>query len=136
MIFADTGYFIALLDSRDSLHSRALDWSRSIKEPTLLTEYVVVEIFNSFSQPFGRMRAYDLFQRISVHDDCLIIPASPLLLNAGIELYVARPDKEWSLTDCISFAVMKERGISRALAYDHHFEQAGFEALLRSAVYQ
>jgi predicted nucleic acid-binding protein len=49
----------------------------------------------------------------------------------GLELHSRRADKEWSLTDCISFFVMQERGIHQALAHDHHFEQAGFEALLR-----
>jgi uncharacterized protein len=43
---------------------------------------------------------------------------------------LSRRDKEWSLTDCISFVVMKERGLTEALTADHHFEQAGFKALL------
>ena len=62
---------------------------------------------------------------------CELVQASPLLFDAGLRWHRDRPDKEWSLTDCISFAVMSERKILRALAYDHHFEQAGFEALLR-----
>jgi predicted nucleic acid-binding protein len=49
--------------------------------------------------------------------------------QAGFGLFAARPDKAWSLTDCISFAVMRERGLSEALTGDHHFEQAGFRAL-------
>ena len=52
------------------------------------------------------------------------------LLEQGLALFQSRPDKEWSLTDCISFAVMQKRGIGRALTTDHHFEQAGFERLL------
>ena len=50
---------------------------------------------------------------------------------AGIALYEARPDKDWSLTDCISFVVMERQKIARALTADHHFEQAGFVALLK-----
>jgi predicted nucleic acid-binding protein len=46
-------------------------------------------------------------------------------------LYHLRPDKQWSLTDCISFLVMSEEGITEALTADHHFEQAGFVALLK-----
>ena len=57
--------------------------------------------------------------------------ASPRLFAAGLDLYRNRPDKAWSLTDCISFVVMRERSITEALAYDRHFEQAGFRALLR-----
>jgi predicted nucleic acid-binding protein len=52
------------------------------------------------------------------------------LFDAGLELYSRRPDKEWSLTDCISFVVMEEHGLTEALTTDHHFEQAGFTALL------
>jgi uncharacterized protein len=60
-----------------------------------------------------------------------LLADSPELWEAGIRLHAERADKEWSLTDCISFIVMRERGIAQALAYDHHFEQAGFQALLR-----
>ena len=52
-------------------------------------------------------------------------------MDAGLALYANRTDKDWSLTDCISFVVMNERGITDALTGDHHFEQAGFAALLK-----
>jgi predicted nucleic acid-binding protein len=61
----------------------------------------------------------------------LIIPPTQQLFDAGFELYRKRPDKNWSLTDCISFTVMQERSITEALTGDHHFEQAGFAALLK-----
>src|SRR5262245_38611219 len=60
-----------------------------------------------------------------------IVPASAALFAKGLHLHEQRPDKEWSLTDCIWFVVLSDRGISRALTHDHHYEQAGFEALLR-----
>lgn len=60
-----------------------------------------------------------------------ILPPTPKLFEAGIELYESRPDKDWSLTDCISFVVMAEREITEALTGDQHFEQAGLKALLR-----
>jgi predicted nucleic acid-binding protein len=59
------------------------------------------------------------------------IPANPQLYDQGLDLYRSRPDKDWSLTDCISFTVMRQRGISEALTGDHHFEQAGFVAILK-----
>lgn len=61
-----------------------------------------------------------------------VLPADQRSFDAGLDLYERRPDKEWSLTDCISFGVMREHGITQALTTDHHFEQAGFRALLRS----
>jgi predicted nucleic acid-binding protein len=64
--------------------------------------------------------------------DVEIVPATMEWFERGMELYEGRPDKEWSLTDCISFAVMTERGVSDALTNDHHFEQAGFRILLKS----
>jgi len=68
---------------------------------------------------------------ISTDPDIEICPADEATWQAGVTLYRARPDKEWSLTDCISFAVMQQRNLSEALTGDHHFEQAGFAALLK-----
>jgi predicted nucleic acid-binding protein len=65
----------------------------------------------------------------SSHD--LLLASDSGTWRRGCELYDARPDKEWSLTDCISFVVMRDRGIEQALTGDEHFEQAGFAALLR-----
>ncbi len=62
-----------------------------------------------------------------------IIPASTALMEEGISLFESRTDKRWGLTDCISFEVMRENGVVDALSADHHFEQAGFRALLRMA---
>jgi len=53
------------------------------------------------------------------------------LFADGFGLYQGRPDKEWGLVDCVTFVVMKKRGITEALTADEHFEQAGFQALLR-----
>jgi predicted nucleic acid-binding protein len=59
-----------------------------------------------------------------------VIPVSAGLFAAGWALYSQRLDKEWGLTDCISFSVMIERQITDAFTSDHHFEQAGFRKLL------
>jgi predicted nucleic acid-binding protein len=60
----------------------------------------------------------------------MIVPPQEAHFDAGYSLYASRPDKDWSLTDCISFVLMKELGVSEALTGDHHFQQAGFVALL------
>jgi len=49
---------------------------------------------------------------------------------SAIELYRERPDKNWSLTDCLSFVVMERRRVTEALTTGHHFEQAGLKALM------
>jgi len=131
MSFIDTGYFLGLLDPQDRLHQRALRYSRILDEPLLTTEYILVETFSAFSHPTRRSRVHDLLDHLRRSSRYEIIDASPQLFQAGVELHAARPDKEWSLTDCIWFVIMRERNLTRALAYDHHFEQAGFDALLR-----
>ena len=131
MIFLDTGYLVALLDLRDQLHARALAWAGIVNEPLVLTEYVLWECVNYFSAPIDRPKAHALVNLVTSEPAYELITASPRLFASGIQMHAERQDKFWSLTDCISFFVMHERGIHRALAYDHHFEQAGFEALLR-----
>ena len=131
MIFLDSGYFIALFNPNDELHLRAHLWSRRLEEVFVVTEHVILECVNAFSKPADRGSARALVQHVKTHSGYLWIDASPRLFRAGMSLHEDRPDKEWSLTDCISFRVMNEHGITRALAYDRHFEQAGFEALLR-----
>jgi predicted nucleic acid-binding protein len=131
MIFLDTGYFIALFTPDDRLHDRATAWSFQLNEPQLVTEYVLWEGVNKFSKPKDRPSAHALVEKVQSALNCELIYASPELFATGMKLHRDRPDKERSLTDCISFHVMRERGLDRALAYDIHFEQAGFEALLR-----
>ncbi len=131
MILIDTGYLIALLRPNDELHQRAVAWSEAIREALAVTEYVLVEAMNHLSAPAERTAAHRMLAEIRGDASCGVIHASPDLFEAGVRLHEQRRDKAWSLTDCISFCVMRDRGISRALAYDHHFEQAGFDPLLR-----
>jgi hypothetical protein len=97
----------------------------------LITEYVLWECVNTFSKPKDRPSAHALVEQVQSDPSCELVYASPQLFATGLRLHRDRPDKEWSLTDCISFQVMRERHVTQALAYDVHFEQAGFEPLLR-----
>ena len=131
MILLDTSYLIALFDARDGLHARAMAWSEAVNEPLLVTEYVLWETVNAFSHPADRAKAHALVALVRAEPDYEVLKAGVEVFEAGLALHRARPDKGWSLTDCISFVVMQERGIRQALAFDQDFEQAGFEALLR-----
>lgn len=134
MILADTGYFLALAQVRDSLHARAASWALAVardRTTLLVHEYVLVEVMDGLSAPVDRPKAERLAALVRAGRPYQFVPASPHLLDAGLALHAARPDKEWSLTDCVSFHVMRDRGLTRALAYDHHFAQAGFEPLLQ-----
>ena len=134
IVFADSGYWIALLDNRDSLHSRALALSgKSIADQLVTTSLVIVEVFNFLSTRGEHMRLRAVEWARSIHSTANIdvVQHTNEQLWTAVERYAARSDQTWSLTDCASFLVMEERNITEALAYDRDFEQAGFIALLR-----
>jgi predicted nucleic acid-binding protein len=131
MIFVDTGYLLALAKPRDHLHARAIDWAKVAPPPLLTTEYVVVETINGLSQPLDRPRGFFLLDQMIPENGWQLVATSSDLMARGLAFHGQHADKEWSLTNCISFVVMHQRGVAQALTHDHHFEQAGFEALLR-----
>jgi len=131
MIFVDTSYLVAAAVPHDALHARAKAWSTVLSQPLVTTDFVVCEFFNQLSGAPDRKRAHAMLQWLEDTPGTEIKEANRTLLIAGLRLHAARADKEWSLTDCISFEVMRTSGIGQALTYDHHFEQAGFDALLR-----
>ncbi len=95
---------------------------------------VLLEIGNALSKVQYRQAALQLLSSLQRDASVEIVPLSEPLLQRAVMLYAERPDKEWGLTDCISFVVMEERGIRDALTADEHFRQAGFRPLLREAV--
>ncbi len=131
MIFADTGFFIAILNPRDELHSRALGWLPVVKAPLVVSEYVIWETINYFSMPIDRPKVHAWLAQVRSGASFEVVAASPALFDAAVQLHRQRPDQQWSLTDCASFVIMQDKGIREALAWDHHFEQAGYLALLR-----
>jgi len=132
VVFVDTGFLLAVVRPQDEMHNRAAAWLMALEGQRLLvTEYVLVEAFNELRRLETRNLAILLAEEIRSSDEYLFLTATPVLLQAGLDLSAARRDKAWSLTDCISFHVMGEQGIDQALAHDHHLEQAGFDALLR-----
>ncbi|MBN1489195.1 MAG: type II toxin-antitoxin system VapC family toxin [Phycisphaerae bacterium] len=131
MIFLDTSYLAALALGRDSLHGRAHAWSMCAAGSFVTTEYVLCEFANLLSAPSNRGKAHALLRSLEGNPHIEIVWGTSELFRQGSAMHAERTDKAWSLTDCISFVVMRQRGVAAALTYDHHFEQAGFEALLR-----
>ena len=133
-VFADTGHWLALGSVRDSLHRAATAAMAALAGTRVVTtEMVLVEFLNDRGSrgPEARRAALLLVQALRTNAKVHIVPQTPELFSKALALYTSRPDKSCSLTDCASFVVCRELGITQALAHDHHFEQAGLVALLR-----
>ena len=131
MIFADTAYFLALLNPRDEWHDAAVRLSRTVTAPLVTTTWALVELGDALATTRNRQWFPDFVADLSSTSHIRIIPADEDWFRRGVAFYRARPDKEWSLTDCLSFEVMRELSLRDALTSDQHFVQAGFRALLR-----
>jgi predicted nucleic acid-binding protein len=132
-VFADAWFYIALVDADDQGHQRAAAWLRDYDGNIVTTRSVLTEAANSLSTPALRGTMTPFLRSLENQPEVRIVGDGDVLYHRGLALYGARPDKEWSPTDCISFVVMADEGLTEALTGDHHFEQAGFRALLRSA---
>jgi predicted nucleic acid-binding protein len=129
--FADTSFFVAVHNRRDLYHSVAVALATAKDRPRIITtEFVLVEVANFFLNPRDRGQFVTMESQLRNDPTVEIVPASTALFIEGVELFAARPDKEWSLTDCISFSVMTARGLTDALTADQHFAQAGFRSVL------
>ncbi|MDY6803743.1 MAG: PIN domain-containing protein [Cyanobacteriota bacterium] len=134
-VFADTGYWIAMINPKDELHQKARTITRYLMPLRIVTsEMVFTELLNAFSGEGMRFRRASvmLIEQSRSNPNIEIIPQTTELFGKALELYDGRLDKNWSHTDCASFEIMQQQNIVEALAYDKHFEQAGFVALLRS----
>ncbi len=121
---------MALLNRRDSAHSAAKALS-SGAGGIVTAEWVLTELADAMCSRRKRQKCVEIYQVLRTDPAVEIIAANTDLFSRGMELFTDRPDKDWSLTDCISFVVKEDRQIHEALTGDHHFEQAGFTALLK-----
>ena len=133
-IFADAGYWIALLSPRDQHHARATVAAAELGEAKVVTtQMVLAETYNGLAKSGveGRRYVSEMLSGLESDPDIEIVPQTDAQFRAAAERYSDRLDQDWGLTDCASFLLMEERGITEALAHDRDFEQAGFTALLR-----
>jgi hypothetical protein len=133
--FADTSFWIAISSRRDQYHLAAAAWRQSVTRAgsrIVTTEAVLWEWLNALSDASTRAIVAEGYRRVHADRRIEVIPFQPKLSDAAMELYRSRTDKNWSLTDCLSFVVMERLGIAEALTTDHHFEQAGRNAMMLS----
>jgi len=129
-LFADTFYFLALLNPRDQHHLHACQIPAQRTLHIVTTRAVLLEVADAFRAQGSRALAVELLEALEADPTVTIVPLEDALFARGVALYRDRTDKAWSLTDCISFLVMQDHRLSEALTGDRHFEQAGFTRLL------
>jgi uncharacterized protein len=129
--FLDTVFIQALLNKRDWYHQKALQLFPTVKAASevWLTEAILVEVGNALST-FNRQAATIFIQQCYNTPNIKVVSVNTVLLQNALKLYSSRGDKNWGLTDCISFVVMQEQNLTHALTADRHFVQAGFRALM------
>ncbi len=130
-VFADSFYFFALVNNRDPAHERATAFLQTYRGRMLTTAWIITELGDGLASPPNRPSFLTTLDTLKNEPNITVVAFSDELFEAGIDLYRQRPDKSWSLTDCISFIVMQKEGVMEALTGDKHFEQAGFVALLK-----
>jgi predicted nucleic acid-binding protein len=134
-VFADTFYWVALTNPDDTRYGDAVALDRTLTDALIVTtDEVLVEFMTFFSSDAQqRVRAAATVRRLLSNPQVRVIPQSRGSFLAGVDLYIQRPDKQYSLTDCISMQTMRQEGITEALTNDRHFEQEGFRALFRDS---
>ncbi len=131
-IFADTSYWIGLVNPRDQIHQKVIEITQQLSSVRLATtEMVLVELLNSFSDSPFRRAVAGMVLKLRNDRNLRIVPQTSEQFESALQRYQQAEDKSWSLTDCASFHVMEAERIEAALTHDQHFAQAGFETLLR-----
>ena len=132
--FADTFYWIALTDPRDAFHAAAVKLTSERSDAAIVTtDEVLAEYLAYFARASAALRieAGAIVEELLESPSVRVIPQSRETFVLGLALYNARPDKGYSLTDCISMQTMRREGLGEALTNDRHFEQEGLRALFR-----
>lgn len=132
-VFVDTAAWLALVNQDDDLHVQAIQVKNKLqtdKSFLITTDFIFLEVADALATLKFRRTTITYIQRLRELVSLRVLPVSEVLYTQGWRLYCQRLDKDWGLTDCISFVVMQQEGVSVAFTSDRHFEQAGFQRLL------
>lgn len=136
-VFVDACFLIAVLSKNDQLHTRANELKQELgKIRMVTTEMVLTEVLNGLGNKGEHLRvtAANLVKKLKDNPNVEVVPQTSATFGDALRNYSNFRDKEWSHTDCASFIIMQDRSLSKALTHDHHFEQAGYTALLRENI--
>lgn len=134
VVFADTVYWVAILNPKDQFHISAIEASKTIGSSLIYTtDSVLTEVLNEFSSKgdYWRKKVSEAVKRIMQNPNVKVIPQTREIFAKGLDLYNSRPDKEYSLVDCISMVLMKENQMTEILTDDKHFQQEGYVLLMK-----
>jgi predicted nucleic acid-binding protein len=132
-VFADTLYWVAVLNPKDQWHRQAVEARRRLGDiKVVTTETVLIEMLNYFSEygSMARKTAVDAARTIIEDEEVQYIPHASETFSDALNFYESRSDKGYSLTDCVSMLTMKNLDVREILTHDNHFEQEGFAILL------
>jgi predicted nucleic acid-binding protein len=133
-VFVDTAAWIALINVDDDFHEPAKKVRIKLQQDNcslVTSDFVFLEVADALTAPEIRSQTINFINRLKSLSGLQVVPISQSLFEAGWQLYSQRLDKNWGLTDCISFVIMQQEGITVAFTSDKHFEQAGFIRLLK-----
>jgi len=131
-LFLDTSFTLALEDADDQYHREAATHWRAYQQrpqPLVSTAYVFAETLTVIRKRLDHARAMAVAKRLRTSPLVTLLPVDLPDFEAGLAWFERYHDKDFSFTDCVSFAVMKRLGLKTALTFDHHFVQSGFERL-------
>lgn len=128
-VFVDTSYFLALLNPRDQHHQSVCRLAKTLEVSLITTDWVLTELANFMAHGPNRSVFSIFLESLRTDEHVTVYEASCEQFDSGVRIFSQRPDKKWSLTDCISMAVMDQESIAEVLTTDHHFAQAGYQTL-------
>ncbi|MEL7359338.1 MAG: PIN domain-containing protein [Cyanobacteria bacterium J06560_6] len=130
-VFVDTAAWLALLNADDVWHEKACAVRSNLTRTSctfVTTDFVLLEVADALCAPRCRKSTADFLEQVYLIKSIQVIALSQELFQKGLKLYAQRVDKDWGLTDCISFVVMQQQKLLTAFTSDKHFEQAELPA--------
>jgi predicted nucleic acid-binding protein len=128
-LFADTFYWVALANPKDDWHESVNTKSKELGAFLIITsDEILIEFLTLLGREgsYLRKKAVELVRTILNNPNIIVVPQTRESFLEGVNLYENRPDKGYSLTDCISMNIIKSQKLTEVLTKDKHFTQEGF----------